>query len=661
MVTEPVGQLQDVRLKNKRGAWAAFALLVLGGIGAGTWSLTRMPPAPNGVLVHVEGCSDECREALQELTARLLGEHGFEAIPDVERRFPTDLAEVLATARKEGAAHALFLQLESSAEREGAGDPDHVLALVEVILDVATAEGDTERVSRQVSVEGEDLAHAMKLAGDEVLEGSVDALAAFLVESETVERFLASDPVPREVEVRERLERVRGGVDALRASQRDFADKCAAARTRTEASDGLELECSLRTGGELPLCPNETLVDMVDTGVVVHAGTRLPRFRLGRRAGVEVGPETFDRLLHWDPDARAYYMAHAPRMRPNAAALGAHGSVHVELVHEPSGGETGSALVLADGAPGRGPRVILREPAPVRIGLPRLAPNGASLVFTRQAHESAAPELMWMPTTVGASPREVTPFGVFGRFVDRPDAAPLLVVTVPGVEGATEAPESDTPPSEEEQLFDDLLSLDAEERANLDLPRLAHLAVLEVGAAEPTLVQRIGGTDEPVFGLLGATADALVVASANREDGCTFGVIPWATWEPTWIPVGPCVSSGSVAPGPRGDAVYGTMRIADAGDESPGDAEVVRVDLSDGRITQLTHDGVEDTAVLARAQEDGRVRLAVQRRPRPDYARFAPQLVCDAWAPTEPGEPFTPRPPPATPPPPGPDGSPDPP
>ena len=105
--------------------------------------------------------------------------------------------------------------------------------------------------------------------------------------------------------------------------------------------------------------------------------------------------------------------------------------------------------------------MILREPAPVRIGLPRLAPNGASLVFTRQAHESAAPELMWMPTTVGASPREVTPFGVFGRFVDRPDAAPLLVVTVPGVEGATEAPESDTPPSEEEQLFDDLLSLDA--------------------------------------------------------------------------------------------------------------------------------------------------------------------------------------------------------
>lgn len=698
-----MGQLQDVRLRSKRGAWFAFAVLVLGGIASGTWSLTRRPPAANGVLVHVEGCDEGCREAVFAYAERLLGEHGFETFRDIERRFPADLSEVLATARREGAAHAIFLDLDSVETREGAGSEGRVQVLAEVVLDAATADGRTFRVSRQLSVEGDDELHALKLAGDAVLEGAVDRLAAFLVQSRPVEELLASEPTPRLIEVRERLERVRGGVEALEAAQTDFEQRCEAARRTAEQSEGLELRCRMRTNAPLALCPSETPVAVLESGVVVQSATRTPRFRLGRRADVQRSPETFDRLLHWDPRARAYYMAHAPRMRPDADALGPHWSVHVELAPEPSGGVIGSALVLTRASPRRESLVLHRTEPPVRIGLPRLAPDGRSVTFTRQAHEHAAPELMWMRARPGATPEPVTAFGAFGRFLERPrpeapaaseaevgaaseapeseapereaperesaeEEAPerdvLLFVTIAGAQGAeagvAEADDAPEDRTEEQQLFDDLLAPNEEERATLDLPQLTHQAVLRVGEGGPTLVARIGGVQRPVQGVLGATAEGAVVASASRAHGCTVGVVDWQTWEPRWIEVAGCLRSGSVAPGPRGDAVYGAMRIAERSDPVVGDTEVVRVDLVDGRITQLTHDGVDDTEVLAAPTSEG-VRLAIQRRPPVTYARFAPAYACTALAPTEPGAPFTPRPPPATPPPPGEGGAADPP
>ncbi len=677
-----MGQLQDVRLRSKRGAWFAFALLVIGGIASGTWSLTRSPPAPNGVLVHVEGCDEGCREAIFAYAERLLGEHGFEAVPDVERRFPTDLSAVLATARHEGAAHALYLTLDSVERRAGAGGPDHVQVLAEVVLDTATSDGQTLRVSRQLSMEGEDEVHALKLAGDAVLDGAIDRVAGFLVESGAIEDFLASEPTPREVETRERLERVRGGVEALAAAESDFEQRCETARETAERTQGLDLQCQLRTNAPAALCPSESPMAVLDTGIVVHAATRVPRFRLGRRSDVERSPETFDRLLHWDPRARAYYMAHAPRMRPDADALGPHWSVHVELAQEPSGGVVGSALVLTRGTPRRESVVLLRTEPPVRIGLPHLAPDGQSVTFTRQEHEHAAPELMWMRASPDATPEPVTAFGAFGHFLQRPvvvpepspegvpeapgeaetpEAAPpeeqgiLLFVTVAGAQGAevtADVAEEESGRTEEQQLFDDLLAPNEEERATLDLPQLTHQAVMRVGAEGPTLVARIGGIERPVQGVLGATTEGVVVASAGRPFGCTVGIVDWQTWEPRWVEVGGCLHSGSVAPGPRGDAIYGTMRVAEVGDPVVGDSEVVRVDLVDGRITQLTHDGVEDSKVLAGVTEAG-VRLAIQRRPATSYARFAPAYACTALAPEEEGEPFTPRPPPATPPPPG--------
>jgi len=659
-----------VRLRSKRGAWFAFALLVLGGIASGTWSLTRSPPAPNAVLVHIEGCDEGCREAIFAYAERLLGEHGFEAVPDVERLFPADLNRVLTTARREGASHALFLSLHAVESREGAGGADRVQVLAEVMLDVATADGETMRVSRQLSLEGEDEIHALKLAGDAVLDGAIDRVAGFLVESSAVEAFLASEPTPRELETRERLERARGGVEALEAAQSDFEQRCERARETAEATEGLELRCQLRTNAPLALCPSENPVAVLETGVVVHAGTRTPRFRLGRRADVERSPETFDRLLHWDPLARAYYMAHAPRMRPDADALSPHWSVHVELALEPSGGVIGSALVLTGGTPRREGVVLLRTEPPVRIGLPHLAPDGRSVTFTRQEHEHAAPELMWMPARADAIPEPVTAFGAFGSFLERPllaasesesgaevppeseapvpEADALLFVTVAGAQGAeavADAPEEEGDRSEEQQLFDDLLAPNAEERATLDLPQLTHLAVMRIGPGGPSLVARIGGVERPVQAVLGATAEGVVVASAGRPFGCTVGVVDWDTWEPRWVDVAGCLRSGSVAPGPRGDAIYGTMRVAEVSDPVVGDAEVVRVDLQDGRITQLTHDGVEDTKVIA-GVSDGAVRLAIQRRPPTTYARFAPAYACTALAPTEPGQPFTPRPPP---------------
>jgi len=668
-----VGQLQDVRLRSKRGAWFAFAVLVLGGVASGVWSLTRTPPAPNGVLVHVEGCEDGCREAIFAYAERLLAEHGLEAVPDIERRFPTGLNEVLGTARREGAAHALFLTLGSVEEREGAAE-GRVQVLVEVVLDAATAGGRTTRVSRQLSLEGESEAHALKLAGDAVLDGSIDDIAAFLVESEAIEGLLASDPTPQQIETRERLERVRGGAEPLRAARADFEERCERGRETAETTEGLELRCQLRTNAPLALCPSETPVAVVETGVIVQAGSRIPRFRLGRRADVERSPETFDRLLHWDPAARAYYMAHAPRMRPDADALGPHRSVHVELALEPSGGTVGSALVLTRGSPRREAVVIHRAEPPVRIGLPHLAPDGQSVTFTRQEHEHAAPELMWMRAVPDATPEPVTDFGAFGLFLERPESESeagsesgsepesesesdvLLFVTVAGAQGAEAgggpAQAEEDGRSEQQQLFDDLLAPNEEERATLDLPRLTHQAVMRVGPDGPALVARIGGVERPVQGVLGATEAGVVVASASRPFGCTVGIVDWETWEARWIEVGGCLRSGSVAPGPRGDAIYGTMRVAELSDPVVGDAEVVRVDLDDGRLTQLTHDGVEDSKVIAGVTEGG-VRLAIQRRPPTTYARFAPAFACTTLAPTEPGEPFTPRPPPATPPPPG--------
>lgn len=680
-----MGQLQDVRLRSKRGAWFAFALLVIGGIASGTWSLTRSPPAPNGVLVHIEGCDGGCREAIFAYAERLLGEHGFEAVSDVERRFPTDLNAVLATARHEGAAHALYMTLNSVESRAGAGGEDRAQVLVEVMLSVATADGQTMRVSRQLSIEGEDEAHGLKLAGDAVLDAAIDRVAGFLVQSDAIVTFLASEPVPREVETRERLERVRGGVDAMVAAQSDFEARCTTAQETASRTQGLDLHCALRTNGPVAFCPSESPVAVLETGVVVHAGTRMPRFRLGRRADVERSPETFDRLLHWDPAARAYYMAHAPRMRPDADALGPHWSVHVELAPEPSGGVIGSALVLTRGTPQRESVVLLRTEPPVRIGLPHLAPDGASVTFTRQEHEHAAPELMWMRAEPGATPEVVTDFGAFGHFLERPampapepaaeagaaeagatdpamEAELLLLVTVAGAQGAeagADVPEDEAGDrTEEQQLFDDLLAPNEEERATLDLPQLTHQAVMRVGAEGPSLVARIGGVERPVQGVLGATAEGVVVASASRPFGCTVGVVDWRTWEARWIEVGGCLQSGQVAPGPRGDAIYGTMRVSEVSDPVEGDSEVVRVDLVDGRLTQLTHDGVEDGKVLVGVTPQG-VRLAIQRRPATSYARFAPAYVCTALAPEDEGEAFTPRPPPATPPPPGEDAAPD--
>ncbi len=270
-----------------------------------------------------------------------------------------------------------------------------------------------------------------------------------------------------------------------------------------------------------------------------------------------------------------------------------------------------------------------------------------------EALEGRAPESASEPESELASESE-----------SEPASDILLLVTVAGAQGAEagEAPaelEGETR-SEEQQLFDDLLAPNEEERATLDLPRLTHQAVMRVGPGGPSLVARIGGVERPVQGVLGATEAGVVVASASRPFGCTVGIVDWETWEPRWLEVGGCLHSGSVAPGPRGDAVYGTMRVAELYDPVVGDAEVVRVDLEDGRITQLTHDGVEDGQVIAALTGEG-VRLAIQRRPRTTYARFAPAYVCTALAPTEPGQPFTPRPPPATPPPLGEDEAPDPP
>ena len=241
----------------------------------------------------------------------------------------------------------------------------------------------------------------------------------------------------------------------------------------------------------------------------------------------------------------------------------------------------------------------------------------------------------------------MTPFGVVGQWVQRPTGNPEIpgrayfIATIAGA-ASTEGGPDISSLGAEEQLFDDLLTPNAEERATLDLPLLTHLAVvvfeeapgdLNAGAEpanearlQPTLVARLGGVERPVQGVLGAIPQGLVVASATRS-GCALGVFDWDRWTTNWLTTEACLHGGAAVAEPSGPAVYGIAQISDANDASPQDREVVRVSLTDGRMEQLTHDAIEDVAVLAQVTTSG-TWLAIQRQPPLAYARFAPSYVC---------------------------------
>jgi hypothetical protein len=521
------------------------------------WFAWPRDPSPARVMIAVHGCSGECASALAGALRGQLSET-FDVVGADHPIASAD--EAPAAAASHGAAHALFVDVETH-ERRDASEREAAYASATVRAHLVSASGEPARELRalRIGAFGADADTALRtvvLRSAETLAASINVA---LLERPSVVTY-TTETVGREEEDRQsaireqltRLERVREEISWMDESCREAATEL--------ARDGGNTRCLSHA------CAEEYAFDVLADGssAIVHGETPGASIAIARPLARRIETEETLAIVPLDGSApRVIGRSDNYYTYPDLSADGRR-----VVAVEDWGREFGLVVIDVEDA---ARTVISRSRNWVQS--PRISPDGAFILYHSRAERRAPPQLVVVEARAGATERLIGEARL-ATWVDAggPKIAELVEWARVGAPPSLEPIDPLAPP-----VIDELPVIESTMRLALHDPR----------TGEPGLWL---DDERHEIEELAGTWDGKIVFTWSNGDVCGVGV---------WDPTGPVIFTRTQIcidhPSATADGhVVGTARASAEGDPSPDDDEIVDVSLVDGAHRVLTSNALRD-------------------------------------------------------------------